>query len=339
MKKICLASMLTVCMLLSACGTIVTGNSPATTVSSAEPTETESDIPLEEYRTIEDLVGYADVVSVSRATYDFSELEASSIDEETDAAIKGITNDTVIYEIVYTVDGFTVTGYLSAPSDYLTNNYPILIYNRGGNGNYGANTAVGVGKYAYFFQYIVVATQYRETGIGTGRDRFGGEDVNDVMFLVNMTQSMAFGNRDKVYMLGESRGGMETCLAICQDTNSVIKAAVSVSGVYDLENLYSFRTDMQDVLENRIGGSPEDVPDEYEKRSAVTFADQINIPILIIHSTRDQRTPYSDAKKFAELLDQYDKSYEFITRRDNVHGIETPDEVNTIAAWFESLDI
>ncbi|HOP11495.1 MAG TPA: prolyl oligopeptidase family serine peptidase [Oscillospiraceae bacterium] len=337
MKKFCIAFILILCTLLCACGNIVTGNSPATTASSSEPTKTESDIAIEEYKTIEDLVGYADVVSISRVTYDFSEMETSFIDEETETAINEVTNDTITYEIVYTVDGFRITGYISAPSDYLTNNYPILIYNRGGNGDYGANTAESIARYAYYFQYIVVATQYRETGIGTGRDRFGGEDVNDVLFLVNMTQSIAFGDQDKVYMLGVSRGGMETCLAIRQDTNSVIKAAVSVSGVYDLESLYSFRTDMQDVLKNRIGGTPSEVPEEYEKRSAVTFADQINIPILIIHSTRDQKTPYSDAKNFAELLEQYDKSYEFITRRDNAHGIESPDEINTIIEWFESL--
>jgi len=143
----------------------------------------------------------------------------------------------------------------------LTKNYTILVFNRGGNGDYGANTPEGNGEKAYSFQYIIVATQYRETGIGTGHDRFGGEDVKDVMFLVNMTQTMAFGNRDKVYMMGVSRGGMETCLAICQDEKSIIKAAVSVSGVYDLANTYNFHNEMSDMLEERLGGTPEEVPE------------------------------------------------------------------------------
>jgi len=37
------------------------------------------------------------------------------------------------------------------------------------------------------------------------------------------------------------------------------------------------------------------------------------------------------------LLDQYDKTYQFITRKDDKHGIENVDEIDAIIKWLESV--
>jgi len=50
-----------------------------------------------------------------------------------------------------------------------------------------------------------------------------------------------------------------------------------------------------------IGGSPDEVPQEYFKRSALNWADEIDTPLLILHGALDFNVPYSDS---GELYDR-----------------------------------
>ena len=100
----------------------------------------------------------------------------------------------------------------------------------------------------------MIASNYRETTPGNGTDEFGGRDIHDVVFWMDIVPKLDFIKKDSVYMIGESRGGMQTCLALRNDDNNIIRAAACISGVYDLTNTYNSRTDMQEMLVRRIGG-------------------------------------------------------------------------------------
>ena len=62
-------------------------------------------------------------------------------------------------------------GYISAPVDYMEKSYPILIYNRGGNGNFGEVNPDQLCLYSHM-GYIVFATQYRGNDGGTGKEDY-----------------------------------------------------------------------------------------------------------------------------------------------------------------------
>lgn len=286
---------------------------------------------------IEELCEYGGILSVKKCAYgELSAIDISSLNEEAREVYEGIS-ETLTYQVMYEVDGCKVSAYISAPADYLDTYYPIVIYNRGGNGNIGANTAMTVATCSYYTKSLVVASNYREASPGTGKDQFGGEDVFDVAYLIEMTKSIGFADRDRVYMIGESRGGMQTCLALLQDTEGLVKGVCCVSGAYDLIDTYNNRSDMRKMLEERIGGSPENCKEEYLKRSAVTFADKIDIPILLIHSINDQRVSYSQVEEFAEELEKHGKEYELVTRNDSVHCISSPNEFCYIMEWFSEI--
>ena len=91
------------------------------------------------------------------------------------------------YKIRYKSDEEEVVGYIGLPTDYQDIDYPILIDNRGGNGDFGVNSAESV---LYFARhgFIVMASQYRGADGGTGFDQFGGEDINDVIKLIDMAE-------------------------------------------------------------------------------------------------------------------------------------------------------
>lgn len=180
----------------------------------------------------------------------------------------------------------------------------------------------------------MIASNYRGTDPGTGKDEFGGADVNDVVFWMDLADELGFIDRERIYMVGESRGGMQTCLALLEDDENVIRAVACVSGVYDLVNTYEKREDMREMLTFRVGGTPEECPDEYAKRSAVMFADRLDTPLLLIHSTGDAQVPYKQASAFAAELEKYGNKYGFITREDKIHTFASPMEWQVIFDWF-----
>ena len=137
---------------------------------------------------------------------------------------------------------------------------------------------------------------------------------------------------EQLYSIGVSRGGMMTYMACRQDSR--IKKAVVISGVADLFLNYEERTDLRSMLEHLIGETPESNPDEYEKRSAVCWADEIQCPVLIIHSKGDTRVSFTHAEKMVEALEEAGKEYKFVSHDDIVHGLHIFEDVPVIMDWF-----
>lgn len=328
--------------LLTACGNETipaeTAELPPETAEETQPAEPEPVL----YAAVEDLLGADGIISVEKAEIELPpEVDISIIPAEMQEMYREMqeTNRRIAefaaYQVLYTVDDCTVSAFIAVPPDYLEETRPLLLYNRGGNANFSPNTAGGIAGFAFYTDCVVIASNYRETEPGTGKDEFGGADVNDVVFWMELAEELGFVDRERVYMVGESRGGMQTCLALLEDEENIIRAAACISGVYDVAHTYESRGDMREMLTYRIGGTPEDCPEEYAKRSAVTFAEKIDTPLLLIHSTGDERVPYEQAVAFSEELKKYGKPYEFITREDNIHSMSSPTELQEIIAWME----
>ena len=281
--------------------------------------------------------GVLSVEQVRVKAYDNIDLSQFSEEqvETVEKMIDGIVNQTISYSILYKVDNVKVQAFCSLPVDYLENPRPLLLYCRGGNGSFGAIAEADTAVMSYYGDCVVIATQYRETAPGTGKDEFGGEDVKDVLFWIDRAKNLTFADTERIFMLGESRGGMELCLALRDAPAGIVKAAASVSGVYDLPATYLAREDMRQMLTRRIGGTPDTKPEAYAARSAVTFADRIDTPLLIVHSTGDARAPYEQAKEFAGALESAGKVFEFWTREDNAHTMTSPEEMRSILEWLE----
>ena len=210
------------------------------------------------------------------------------------------TNDAICYNLQYKSDKYTVQGLLCLPEDYLEKDYPVLIYNRGGSnvskaGDINIHTPYQLSRMGC----VVLATQYRGLGEESGKDEFGGEDVQDVTALVDLAEKFTFTN-GKIYMFGWSRGAMMTYMVLSRDER--ITAAVAGAGMTDVAKNYKEREDgMKTIYIETIGGTPEEIPEEYEKRSAIYWADKINTPLLIAQGTEDWRVPMHHS------VDLYDK--------------------------------
>lgn len=67
-------------------------------------------------------------------------------------------------------------------------------------------------------------------------------------------------------------------------------------------------------------GTPEQLPEEYSRRSAVAWADEINTPLLIFHTTGDDKVSIKQADKLVKQLKKNQKDYEYVTFESNIHG-------------------
>ncbi len=240
------------------------------------------------------------------------------------------------YKIMYKSDDCEVAGYISAPADYLEKNYPILIYNRGGH-HYAGKVTPGTLCAFADLGFIVIATQYRGIDSGTGKDEYGGADIQDVISLIDIAEQLPFGN-GKVYMLGISRGGLEAYCALKEESlagKDRISAAVVFSGVSDLRKIYNVREqEMKDVLKLYVGGTPEQLPEEYEKRSAVCWPELINTPLLICHGRTDERAPVEQAESIYDILKEQGKDAELMLY-DGGHGF-SPESLTYAFEWLLS---
>jgi len=202
------------------------------------------------------------------------------------------------FALTYWSDGLRVKGLLGRPRG--SGPFPAVVYNHGGNREYGKLQGwdliplVEAG-------YVAAGSQYRGNAGGEGREEFGGADRADVTSLVTLLERLPGVDPDRIGMMGHSRGGMMTYLALREQTlrrSGSIKAAVVISGLADLVALAEARLEMFVLYEELIGKDEA----QYRERSAVSWPELIDTPLLILHGEADERIPVEQARRLAASL-------------------------------------
>ena len=195
-----------------------------------------------------------------------------------------------IYRITYLSDGLKVKGYMDVPKK--PGKYPCIIYNRGGNRDFGK---LNIGEYLIdmaqmaSWGYCVVASQYRGNDGGEGAEEFGGKDVDDVLNMIPLLNSVDRADTSRIGLWGVSRGGMMTYVALTKTKQ--MKAAVVLSGLVDLKQSVETRKDIDSMLNVWLPSYRNDKTNFMNQRSALYLADKIckSTPIFMIQGTSDWR--------------------------------------------------
>ena len=266
--------------------------------------------------------------------YDFVNYESDEVfDIEKVNLSKELAAECESYSFTYLSDGLKIKAYISIPLSTIESQEPTqcVLYNRGGNRNYGALGKYDTAAICKACKRVVVASQYRGGGGSEGKDEFGGSDMHDVIKLIDLCANrFSFVDMDDFCAAGISRGGMMAYLAAKQDKR--VKRVIAVSAVSNLLRSYKERDDMQKVLKGTIGFTPEENPDAYKERSAVYWYKKIKVPVLMIHSKLDKQVSYKQAEQLYTRLKQV-TDCTFITYSDDVHGLHNNDE-KTIYKWL-----
>jgi dipeptidyl aminopeptidase/acylaminoacyl peptidase len=242
------------------------------------------------------------------------------------------------YAINYLSDTLKINGFLIEPKN--GNKLPTIIFNRGGNREFGALTiglliewVAPIAKEGY----IIVASQYRGNSGSEGKDEFGGQDVNDVLNLIPIIDNMPRADTTRIGMYGWSRGGIMTYLALTK-TNR-IKAAIIGGAPTDLLTLLDKRPEMEKVYNELIPGYLTNKTTELKNRSAIYWTDKLcrTTSYFILHGKNDSRVDYSQATNIVSKLKMENIKVEnvFYDNADHIINEYRADKDAKILSWLK----
>ncbi|HYX81826.1 MAG TPA: prolyl oligopeptidase family serine peptidase, partial [Gemmatimonadales bacterium] len=224
--------------------------------------------------------------------------------------------DFEVLDLRYSSGGVEVPGILIRPKQPGDRRWPAIVYNRGGTGDYGRLDHIAIAGMLVLAKrgFVLIASDYRFHGATARQDQWGGADVDDVLNVVLAVRTLPYVDPERVFMLGQSRGGTMTYLALKR--GAPIRAAAVTSGVSDLEALGRYRPEFING-DDTYDGWAKVWPDYaarskeyYRERSAVNWADKIRVPVLILASRTDPRVPADQALRMALALQASGVRYE-----------------------------
>jgi dipeptidyl aminopeptidase/acylaminoacyl peptidase len=232
------------------------------------------------------------------------------------------TRNSEYYRLLYWSDGLKIAGFLGRPK--ASGPHPAVIYNRGGNQDLGALRPMHMVELVEA-GFVTVGSQYRGGPGSEGQEEFGGADLHDVLNLIPLLKQMPEVDPERIGMVGFSRGGLMTYLALKHQTmvgSNDIKVAAVIGGMTDLFLTGAARPPMiSEVFVPLIGVHPDQDREPYEERSATYWPELINTPILIQHGQLDWRVPIVQVNRLVAGLEGEGKVMKFIVHPDGDHGL------------------
>ena len=166
--------------------------------------------------------------------------------------------------------------------------------------------------------YVVIFPEYGGSrGYGKphyDEQQYGTGDVADVLSVAEWFASKSYVNSNRLGIVGRSRGGMTTLLAI-EHKPKLFKAAVDVVGLADFLMYMAYKPEYrreQIAKEPQFDGLPFDNLQAYIDASPIMHVEKIETPLLIHATTYDQTVNHKvHSERLVEALKAHGKKYEY----------------------------
>jgi acetyl esterase/lipase len=163
-------------------------------------------------------------------------------------------------------------------------------------------------KFSYYLAqqgYCVIAIDYRHAPQYKFPTQL--EDVTTALNYIYNHATELESDRDKIALLGRSAGGHLALLAAYQQNSIPIKAVISYYGPINLTEAY-YKPPVPDpintreVLQDFLGGNPQQLPDLYYQASPVNYIRDNLPPTLLIYPRRDHLVAAKYSKDLGQKL-------------------------------------
>lgn len=126
----------------------------------------------------------------------------------------------------------------------------------------------------------------------------------------------------RVILSGASMGG-SSCLTFAALHPKLIDGVVSMNGTANHVGYQNF----QDAIRRSFGGTKEQIPDEYRKRSAELWPEQFTMPVAFTVGGKDRSVPPDSVIRLAQKLKAAGRSTLLIHREQGGHSTNYKDAV------------
>ena len=238
------------------------------------------------------------------------------------------------YKIRYKSDGLEITGYLTKHKD--SNKRPTIIFTRGGNKDFGTFSSKSLLYQQYLASkgYNILSSQLRGNMFSEGKDEFGGKDLNDILQLIEINKTLEFANK-KVGVFGISRGGLNAyqISRLSDDIDAIAVVGAPTNPRLDFDT----RPEMYDNVLKEIIGDSIKFKSEYDYRSPLIWAEEINEPTLILHGKDDWRVKPINAELMIDKMKSLNKEIDYQIVENGDHGLNTHKKIRNekVINWFD----
>ncbi len=244
-------------------------------------------------------------------------------------------------------DGLEIEGWLYLPAVSGGAKIPLVLEVHG-----GPSLAWG-DSYVHEFQVLVgqglavlAANPRGSAGYGEEFCRkvlndWGGDDFRDLMTGLDHVIATEPVDEHRLGIGGLSYGGYMTNWAITQTTR--FKAAVARNGISNLPSI-SLLSDQALWFDMELSGSTgQDTETLRRSRSALTFAERVSTPLLLLHAESDLRCPVSESMQLFVALRKRRQTVELVRYPGVSHLLDWPevgapiqrvDRLRRTLAWF-----
>lgn len=165
--------------------------------------------------------------------------------------------------------------------------------------------------------YVAIFPEYRGSrGYGPEHyhaQEYGGKDCDDVLSGADLLASKPYVDSQRMGIVGRSRGGMLTLLAI-ERAPKKFRAAVDVVGLADFLAYMAYKPEYrrQEVArESQFKGMPFENLDKYMEASPINHVAKIETPLLVHATAFDRTAPVQlHSLRLIEALKAHGKTFE-----------------------------
>ena len=246
-------------------------------------------------------------------------------------------------------DGKAIPAKIYLPANFdKSKKYPSVIFVHGAG--YLQNVINGWNNYYREFMfnqlltqkgYVILDIDYRGSA-GYGRDFrtdvydfLGGKDYEDHLDAIDFAVKNYAVDAKRIGVYGGSYGGfMAEMLAFRSDK---VTCAAALRPVADWKNYYASSS----IYTTERLGFPDKNPEGYKRSSPISYAENLNKPLLILHGLVDDNVPAQDSIQLIEKLIRLEKTeyFEAMIYPAENHGFTRPtswtDEYERILIFFE----
>lgn len=282
---------------------------------------------------------------VERSPYKFPSYEQAVQTTDVERYADKVTYETAVTDrrfefqkLKYLSDGLKVVAYLYKPRQTNGRKLPTIIFNRPS----AVRNDIAPELIPWFHRlasegFVILAPLLRQSDGGEGRDELGGADVDDLMSVSLLARSLEFVDTNNLFMYGASRGGMMTYQAISRAFP--IKAAAVIGAFTDLQELIDSHPQQYPLtMLNQLWPDYETRKIElFRTRSALSWADRLNVPLLIMHGGRDKSVSPEQSLLLAQQLQKLGRVYELVVYAEDSHDLtrNREDRDRRALGWFK----